>query len=64
MMATRKDKTPAGRSGGKVDAPGKKHRGAPVPTPGIKKSNLMISNANLRKQRSPRVAPARQSGRG
>ena len=63
-MATRKDKAPAGRSGGKVDAPGKKHRGAPVSTPGVKKSNLMIPNANLRKQRSPRVAPARQSGRG
>lgn len=33
---------PAGRSGGKVDAPGKKHRGAPPATPGIKHSDLMI----------------------
>jgi hypothetical protein len=33
---------PAGRSGGKVDAPGKKHRGAPAATPGIKHSDLMI----------------------
>jgi hypothetical protein len=39
-MATRKAQT--GRSGGKVDAPGKKHRGAPAPTPGIKHSDLMI----------------------
>jgi hypothetical protein len=39
-MATRKAQ--AGRSGGKVDAPGKKHRGAPAPTPGIKHSDLMI----------------------
>ena len=41
-MATRHDKTPAGRSGGKVGAPGKTHRKAPVPTPGIKHSDLMI----------------------
>jgi hypothetical protein len=39
-MATRKAAT--GRSGGKVDAPGKKHRGAPAATPGIKHSDLMI----------------------
>ena len=41
-MATRKDKTPTGRSGGKVDAPGKTHRKAPAATPGIKHSDLMI----------------------
>jgi len=63
-MATPKDKSSKGRSGGKVDAPGKKHRGAPAATPGVKKSNLMIPKAALRQQRSPRVAPARQSGRG
>lgn len=63
-MATRKHQTPAGRSGGKVDAPGKKHRGAPAPTSGVQKSNLMIPKANLRQQRSPKVAPARQPGRG
>jgi hypothetical protein len=63
-MANRKAMTSAGRSGGKVDAPGKKHRGAPASTAGIKKSNLMIPNATLRKQRNPRVAPARQGGRG
>ena len=63
-MATRKEQTLTGRSGGKVDAPGKKHRGAPASTTGVKKSNLMIPNANLRKQRSPRVSAARQSGRG
>jgi hypothetical protein len=63
-MTTRKNTTATGRSGGKVDAPGKAHRGAPAPTPGIKKSNLMIPKANLRKQRNPSVAPARQSGRG
>jgi hypothetical protein len=40
-MATRKDPT-TGRSGGKVDAPGKTHRKAPAPTPGIKHSDLMI----------------------
>ena len=60
-MATRKDETSKGRSGGKVNAPGKTHRKAPVPTPGIKKSNLMIPKASLRQQRSPRVAAARQS---
>jgi hypothetical protein len=37
-----KSKATAGRSGGKVDAPGKKHRGAPAATPGIKHSDLMI----------------------
>ena len=41
-MATRKDKTQTGRSGGKVDAPGKTHRKAPAATPGIKHSDLMI----------------------
>ena len=54
-MATQKGKTPAGRSGGKVDAPGKKHRGAPASTPGIKHSDLMIQKVtaaqNMRKGR-------------
>lgn len=63
-MATAKGTTLKGRSGGKVDAPGKKHRGAPAPTPGVKHSNLMISNARLRQQHNPRVAPARQGGKG
>ncbi len=62
-MPTAKGTTRTGRSGGKVDAPGKAHRKAPEPTPGVKKSNLMISNARLRQQRNPSVAPARQ-GRG
>jgi hypothetical protein len=46
-----KGKTPAGRSGGKVDAPGKKHRKAPAATPGVKKSDLMIPKAALQKMR-------------
>jgi hypothetical protein len=40
-MTTRNDRT-TGRSGGKVDAPGKTHRKAPAPTPGVKHSDLMI----------------------
>jgi hypothetical protein len=51
-MATRKAQT--GRSGGKVDAPGKKHRGAPAATPGIKHSDLMI----------PKTAIAQKMRRG
>lgn len=40
--APRKQHPQRGRSGGKVDAPGKKHRKAPPATPGIKHSDLMI----------------------
>jgi hypothetical protein len=49
-----KGKAPAGRSGGKVDAPGKKHRKAPAATSGIKKSDLMI----------PKVTAATKMRRG
>ena len=54
-MATQKGKTATGRSGGKVDAPGKKHRKAPAATHGIKHSDLMIPKVtaaqNMRKGR-------------
>jgi hypothetical protein len=49
-----KTKATAGRSGGKVDAPGKKHRGAPAATPGVKHSDLMI----------PKVTAATKMRRG
>jgi hypothetical protein len=57
-MATSKKTTSTasrtGRSGGKVDAPGKKHRGAPAATPGVKHSDLMI----------PKVTAAQQMRKG
>jgi hypothetical protein len=53
-MTTRKEQTPAGRSGGKVDAPGKTHRKAPIPTLGIKHSDLMI----------PKVTAAQKNRKG
>ena len=53
--ATRKPEKPAtstaGRSGGKVDAPGKKHRKPAARTPGVKHSNEMISKGNAARQR-------------
>jgi hypothetical protein len=36
---------PSGRSGGKVDAPGKKHRKAPGPARGVKHSNEQVPKA-------------------
>ena len=41
-QAPARAKPAAGRSGGKVDAPGKTHRKAPEATPGIKHSDQMI----------------------
>jgi hypothetical protein len=35
-----------GRSGGKVDAPGKKHRKPPASTRGVKHSDEMVAKAN------------------
>jgi len=49
-----KSNAPAGRSGGKVDAPGKKHRKAPEATHGVKHSDLMI----------PKVTAAQKMRRG
>ena len=53
--ASRKSEKPtrstAGRSGGKVDAPGKKHRKPAARTPGVKHSNEMISKGNAARQR-------------
>jgi hypothetical protein len=55
VTATRKSDKPArssaGRSGGKVDAPGKKHRKPAARTPGVKHSNEMISKGNASRQR-------------
>lgn len=44
--------TPAsrGRSGGKVDAPGKKHRKAPAVARGVKHSDQKIAKANAARQ--------------
>jgi hypothetical protein len=39
-----------GRSGGKVDAPGKKHRKPTSPTHGVKHSNEMIPKVNAARQ--------------
>jgi putative hydrolase len=50
-------KRAAGRSGGKVDAPGKQHRGAPTSTRGIKKSDLVVPKLKLAKE-SRRRRPA------
>jgi hypothetical protein len=46
----------AGRSGGKVDAPGKTHRKPPTPTRAVKKSDEMIPKAKAasRMRRAPR----------
>jgi hypothetical protein len=45
----------AGRSGGKVDAPGKKHRKAPRPRRGIKHSEQSIAKmTSLKQVRPPR----------
>lgn len=46
----------AGRSGGKVDAPGKTHRKPPAQTRAVKKSDEMISKAGAarRMRRAPR----------
>jgi hypothetical protein len=52
--APRRPATPAARNRGKVDAPGKTHRKAPTPTPGIKHSDLMI----------PKVTAAQKMRRG
>jgi hypothetical protein len=53
--ATRKPQKPtmstAGRSGGKVDAPGKKHRKPAASTPGVKHSNEMIAKGTAARQR-------------
>jgi hypothetical protein len=42
-------KAAKGRSGGKVDAPGKKHR-KPAPRSRVKHSNEMISKGNAARQ--------------
>jgi hypothetical protein len=39
-----------GRSGGKVDAPGKKHRKAPASRPGVRHSEESIPKANAARQ--------------
>ena len=43
-------KAAAGRSGGKVDAPGKTHRKAPARAPAVKKSDQMIPKAKAARQ--------------
>jgi len=40
----------AGRSGGKVDAPGKKHRKAAAPKRGVKHSNQMLAKSKSARQ--------------
>jgi len=49
-------KAAAGRSGGKVDAPGKTHRKAPARTRAVKKSDLMIPKAGA-SRRTRRGSP-------
>jgi len=47
---TRSTKAAGSRSGGKVDAPGKKHRQPAPPARSVKHSDLMISKANASRQ--------------
>jgi hypothetical protein len=47
--ATKATRVTAGRSGGKVDAPGKKHR-KPAPSRRVKHSNEMIAKGNAARQ--------------
>jgi hypothetical protein len=49
-IASRQKTSPAGRGGGKVDAPGKKHRKAPAALHGVKHSDQRISKANAARQ--------------
>lgn len=46
VQKTPRTSQPKGRSGGKVDAPGKKHRKAPAPQPGVRHSEQSIAKAN------------------
>jgi len=48
--AARTTKAAGGRSGGKVDAPGKKHRQPAPRTTSVKHSDLMISKGNASRQ--------------